>query len=285
MMHWSFIILSFLLVIATCLISCAEDGPEVADLIAMWEKRTEHGSVGFANSRRTKVVAKDEPDADRQTNSEDTNPLPVDLCKDSSIDAITRTEDGSVYVFKGEYYWQLNDTELVSKYPAKIADGWPGLPNNLDTAFLWPGGRTYFVKGDEYWRFENRVQAPGYPKKLWRGFPMTPTGMNAVIYSETLQPRTKRTTYFFKGAQYWEFDMSMEQVHHWRSKYIQKDWSGISESGIDAAFTDKDGRTFVFKGNQYYRLAANSMEVDQWVRIPYPRSTAVWWFGCELGDK
>ena len=37
-----------------------------------------------------------------------------------------------------------------------IAQDWPGLPNDIDTAVTWPdNGMTYFFKGSQYWKFSN----------------------------------------------------------------------------------------------------------------------------------
>lgn len=33
--------------------------------------------------------------------------------------------------------------------PKNISEGFDGIPNNIDTAFVWSGnGKTYFVKGE-----------------------------------------------------------------------------------------------------------------------------------------
>lgn len=35
-----------------------------------------------------------------------------DLCSDPDVDTVFATEDGSFYVFKGEYYWKLTEDSV-----------------------------------------------------------------------------------------------------------------------------------------------------------------------------
>ena len=72
----------------------------------------------------------------------------VDPCL--NIDTIFSTADGSYYVFKSADYWKMSEDsiQLKSGYPRKISDDWPGLPDNIDAAFMWPDNyKTYFFKG------------------------------------------------------------------------------------------------------------------------------------------
>ena len=58
---------------------------------------------------------------------------------------------------------------------SKIAEDWPGLPNDIDAAVTLPKtGHTYFFKGKLYWKFENQNALTGYPKLIttnWDGIP------------------------------------------------------------------------------------------------------------------
>lgn len=69
-----------------------------------------------------------------------------DLCQDGKIDAVTRTADGSTYVFKGDYYFKVESNGLADGYPRKISTDWDGLPGNLDAALTWSDGKTFFFK-------------------------------------------------------------------------------------------------------------------------------------------
>ena len=40
-------------------------------------------------------------------------------------------------------------------YPKALSKGFPDIPGNLDTAFVWGGnGKIYFFKGDDYYKFD-----------------------------------------------------------------------------------------------------------------------------------
>ena len=59
----------------------------------------------------------------------------------------------------------------ISGYPKKIFEGFPGIPNRIDSAFVWGGnGKIYFTKGDKFWKFDPdttpHVSKRNYPKPL-----------------------------------------------------------------------------------------------------------------------
>lgn len=200
---------------------------------------------------------------------------PVDLCQDSSIDAITRVEDGNTYVFKGLYYWQIKNEGLASGFPAKISKDWDGLPGNLDAALTWSDGKTFFFKGDKYWRFFNKKREPGYPKLISAGFAGIPNNIDtAFVWSGNGK------TYFFKKDKYWRFDSKQEPPVSSQYPKSIKNWSGLPTSGIDGAFKWDNGMTYFFKDDVYYRFDDREFEVDSSARPAFPRSTAEWWFGC-----
>lgn len=200
---------------------------------------------------------------------------PADLCQDSAIDAITRTEDGNTYVFRGQHYWLIKNEGLASGYPAKISRDWDGLPGNLDAALTWSDGKTFFFKGDKYWRFFNKRREPGYPKLISAGFAGIPNNVDAAfVWSGNGK------TYFFKRDKYWRFDSKQEPPVSSQYPKSIKNWVGLPSGGIDAAFKWENGMTYFFKEDLYYRFDDREFEVDTSSRPSFPRSTAEWWFGC-----
>ncbi|KAG9510208.1 Matrix metalloproteinase-14 [Fragariocoptes setiger] len=202
-----------------------------------------------------------------------------DLCSDGRIDAITRTQDKSTFVFKGAHYWLIERDGLASGYPQRIAKDWDGLPSNLDAALTWADGKTFFFKGDKYWRFTNRRREPGYPKLISAGFAGIPNNVDAAfVWSGNGK------TYFFKGSQYWRFDSKQEPPVSSQYPKSIKNWVGLPTRGIDAAFKWENGMTYFFKDEQYYRFNDLEFEVDTSAKPAFPRATGEWWFGCTASN-
>lgn len=199
------------------------------------------------------------------SSSSDSNPpnnggspnYPADLCVDSNLDAITRTEDGNSYVFKGEFYWLLTSEGLAKGYPRRIGVDWDGLPGSLDAALTWADGKTFFFKGNKYWRFRNRRRDVGYPKLISAGFAGIPDDIDAAfVWSGNGR------TYIFKGAEYWRFDSKADPPVGSEYPRSIKVWNGVP-AHLNAAFKWENNVTYFFKGNQYYRFNDKDFKVSK----------------------
>jgi len=194
-----------------------------------------------------------------------------DLCS-SKLDAIVQTSDGSSYVFSGDSYWKLTRDNIAPGYPRKISQDWPGLPANIDAALTWRAKKvTYFFKGDKYWRFTDQTPSPGYPKDIsnWPGLPAKLDSAFAWGKGEHL--------YFFKDSQYWKYDTRINSIDASYPKSISV-WKGVP-SGVEAALQWKNGKTYLFKGGDYWRLNDETGAVDR-SNPAVPRDSGQWWFGC-----
>uniref|UniRef100_A0A131Z4B3 Matrix metalloproteinase-14 (Membrane-inserted) n=1 Tax=Rhipicephalus appendiculatus TaxID=34631 RepID=A0A131Z4B3_RHIAP len=197
-----------------------------------------------------------------------------DLCQDAAIDASTRTEDGSSYVFKGDYYWKIETDGIADGYPRRISDDWGGLPGHIDAALTWSDGKTFFFKGGNYWRFRNKQMSKGYPQKISVGFQGIPDNLDAALVWSG-----NGKTYFFKGNQYWRYDSRNEVPVSDRYPQPVSNWNGLP-GHLDAAFQWQNGYSYFFKGPNYYRFNDKDFGVDKG-DPPYPRATSVWWFDCK----
>lgn len=197
-----------------------------------------------------------------------------DLCQDAAIDAATRTEDGSSYVFKGDYYWKIETDGIADGYPRRISDDWGGLPGHIDAALTWSDGKTFFFKGNNYWRFRNKQVSKGYPQRISVGFQGIPDNVDAALVWSG-----NGKTYFFKGAQYWRYDSRSEVPVSDRYPQPISNWNGLPDH-LDAAFQWQNGYSYFFKGSHYYRFNDKDFGVDKG-DPPYPRATSVWWFDCK----
>lgn len=137
----------------------------------------------------------------------------------ASLDAVMATSR-YVYFFKGSEYWRLDKINVIFEENAwvkkRISDGFPGIPDNVDAAFVWSGnGRVYFIKGAQYYRYRSRYGIdrefslpfllrygidPEYPKPLsdWKDVRRP---VDDVLQYDGV-------TYFFSGTSYQEFDDS-----------------------------------------------------------------------------
>ncbi|XP_070543592.1 matrix metalloproteinase-14-like [Ptychodera flava] len=218
------------------------------------------------------------PDSREVTQPPNPNPDPNPNPGCSGVfDAITRTQDGSTYAFRGSLFWKM--TSDVSSFgdSQSISAEWPGLPNDIDTALFWQrNSRTYFFKGDQYWRYYNQNLDAGYPKPIsvWRGLPSNIDA--AFVWGGNGR------TYFIKGDQYYRYT-SGSGVDQGYPRPLSV-WGNLPGS-IDAAFQWRNGRTYFFSGNQYYRYNDGTFDVDVPQNAPsYPRNTAMWWMGCSDGN-
>ncbi|XP_052216303.1 matrix metalloproteinase-16-like isoform X2 [Dreissena polymorpha] len=191
----------------------------------------------------------------------------LDICRNASIDAITRTDDGVTYVFKGEYYYRLNHQGIDSGYPRMIEWDWGTVKGPIDAALTWPNGWTFIFKGNQYWKFHNMDMKYG-PKNISEGFDGIPSDIDsAFVWSGNGK------TYFIKGDKYWRYYGNRIDYGYPRDLKI---WRGLPDR-IDAAFQWKKGRTYFFSGDQYYRYNDQIFDVDNG---GYPRDIATWWLGC-----
>ncbi|KAJ1186321.1 hypothetical protein NDU88_003104 [Pleurodeles waltl] len=130
-----------------------------------------------------------------------------DLCSGKPFDAFTDLKNGSIYAFRGKYFYELDEKKARDGYPKLIQDVW-GIPGPIDAAFTRINceGKTYIFKGGEYWRFDNGVLDPGFPRNISRGFDKIPNDIDAAFAVPAKDYGSSERVYFFKGSRYWEYD-------------------------------------------------------------------------------
>ncbi|KAF1609972.1 Vitronectin, partial [Eudyptes chrysolophus] len=204
---------------------------------------------------------------------------PEELCSRKPFDAFTDLKNGSLYAFRGKYFYELDETSVRPGYPKLISDVW-GIEGPIDAAFTRINcqGKTYLFKGSQYWRFDDGALDPGYPRDISEGFEGIPNSIDAAFALPAHSYHGNERVYFFKDKYYWSYDFAHQPTqadceksspsavfnHYafmnrdsWEDvfqilfgsrmtgasspRYISKDWRGVP-SRLDAAMA---GRIYV----------------------------------------
>jgi len=136
-----------------------------------------------------------------------------------------------VYFFKGSQVWKFMAGGPAAGYPKPISEEFPGLPNDLDAAFVWSGNnRYYFFKGGEYYRVSNLASGvdQGYPRPIsaWR---LPVSSIDAAL------KYANGRTYFFSGSQYYRYNDNYGQVDSSYPRPINTWWLGCPDSNLKMA--------------------------------------------------
>ncbi|XP_008064906.1 vitronectin [Carlito syrichta] len=149
------------------------------------------------------------PETTVQVTSE--SPAEEELCSGKSFDAFTDLKNGSLFAFRGQYCYELDEKAVRPGYPKLIRDVW-GIEGPIDAAFTRINcqGKTYLFKGSQYWRFEDGVLDPDYPRNISEGFSGIPDDVDAALALPAHSYSGRERVYFFKGKQYWEYQFQQQ---------------------------------------------------------------------------
>ena len=200
------------------------------------------------------------------------------------------SRDNKMYLFDGKKYvrWSSASHTMDSGYPKQIHGPWPGVPGDLDAA-IYAGyssgsfnNKLYFFKGNQYWRWniETDAMSDGYPKLIKNGWPGIPNNLDAAVYGGRSDTHRNNKLYFFKGSQYWRWDIELDELEPGYPKTIQDLWPGLPNNldmAVYSGFSDSNraNKLYFFKDNKYWRWDNKADRLDE----NYPRSVAKNWPG------
>ncbi|KAJ8280962.1 hypothetical protein GJAV_G00061530, partial [Gymnothorax javanicus] len=135
-------------------------------------------------------------------------------CSGMPFDAFMQLKNGSIFAFRGDYFFELDEKAVLPGYPKLIKDVW-GIPGPIDAAFTRINcqGKTYIFKGNKYWRFEDGMLDDDYPRDISVGFEKIPDDVNAAFAIPASNHLGKEKVYFFKGDQYYQYEFKHQPTH------------------------------------------------------------------------
>ncbi|XP_036391804.1 vitronectin a [Megalops cyprinoides] len=155
----------------------------------------------------------------------------ADTCSGLPFDSFMQVKNGSMYAFRGEYFFELDEKSVLPGYPKLIKDVW-GISGPIDAAFTRINcqGKTYIFKGNKYWRFEDGVLDDDYPRDISVGFEKIPDNVDAAFAIPATNHHGKEKVYFFKGDQYYLYEFHHQPSH--------EECSRMSTSTLFTRYTD-----------------------------------------------
>jgi len=217
-----------------------------------------------------------------------------EFCNDhTTFDAITSTNDGSTYAFKGYEFFMLSPCGVVPSYPMNISSTWTSVPDDVDAALHWPDhegwvecgrdqcletipGTTFIFKGADVYAFQDTAFLWHQP--IATMFPGIPDDLDAAfVWAHD------NGTYFIKGDQYYRYPTFAELEQTPADAGYPRDlsdWWPNSDhvlSRVDAALQyATNNKLFFFVDDLFYRFNDEEFKIED----DYPQSIAQRWYGC-----
>ncbi|XP_055589673.1 matrix metalloproteinase-18-like [Uranotaenia lowii] len=169
-----------------------------------------------------------------------------EFCSLEKIDAAVDEDDGTVFIFSGDFYYNTSEESPKGQL---ISSRWPGLPGNIDAAFRYTDGRAYFFKGTKVWRFRGSRLEAGHPRLISDSFRGLPNSIDATFVDG------KGDIVATKGGQYWTYDAGKKRAS---SVMPISSLQGVTPPSLDAAvyfgnrlWTFKDTKIFEYTPNGF----------------------------------
>ncbi|XP_053553842.1 matrix metalloproteinase-19 [Bombina bombina] len=183
----------------------------------------------------------------------------IQMCGEDPIDTFASIKEGSIYLFKGDYFWELSHGKQPmtpkKKQPQLISSKWKELPGSIDASIRMQNpaadqdGKIFFFKGNNYWKYNNDRMEPGYPKLIKDGFPGVPSNLDAAFTQPAIIAKGGKVIrderiFFIKGKKYILYDPATGNSTSPQS--LQDDWVGV-KLPITAALSLKNEMYLISK--------------------------------------
>ncbi|XP_062867805.1 vitronectin b [Trichomycterus rosablanca] len=201
----------------------------------------------------------------------------AEICSGQAFDAFLQMKNGSIYAFRGEYFFELDEKAVMPGYPKLIKDVW-GIPGPIDAAFTRINceGKSYIFKGNKYWRFDGHVLDPGYPRNISVGFDNIPDDVDAAIALPAVGHRKKEKAYFFTGSMYYQYEFKHQPSHEECNNMLKSSPSVMFTHYTDVYcdFDLNDLFNLIFRGTPGHHTGPGFINID-WQGIKPPVDAAM----------
>ncbi|TRY57287.1 hypothetical protein DNTS_008884 [Danionella cerebrum] len=195
-------------------------------------------------------------------------------CSGRTFDAFMQLKNGSIYAFRGDYFFELDDRSVMPGYPKLIKDIW-GITGPIDAAFTRINcqGKTYIFKGNQYWRFDGDVLDEDYPRDISVGFEKIPDYLDAAFAIPAPGHHGQEKVYFFKGDQYYQYEFK-HQPSHEECASLSKSSPSVAFIHYTDLYSDFDIFDLLFQGVQGHHKGPRFISKD-WIGIKPPVDAAM----------
>uniref|UniRef100_A0A671P7A7 Vitronectin-like n=1 Tax=Sinocyclocheilus anshuiensis TaxID=1608454 RepID=A0A671P7A7_9TELE len=196
-------------------------------------------------------------------------------CSGHTFDAFMQLKNSSIYAFRGDYFFELDDRSVMPGYPKLIKDVW-GISGPIDAAFTRINcqGKTYIFKGNKYWRFDGDVLDEDYPRDISVGFEKIPDDIDAAFAIPAPGHHGREKVYFFKGDQYYQYEFK-HQPSHGECDRITKSSPSVAFTHYTNLYCDLDNVfALLFQGIQGHHKGPRFISKD-WIGIKPPIDAAM----------
>ncbi|MBL8398255.1 MAG: hypothetical protein JNL84_08955 [Candidatus Accumulibacter sp.] len=158
--------------------------------------------------------------------------------------AFWRKTNNKIYMFKGDQYVRLTETDVDPGYPRPIAGNWLGIPSafeeGIDAVFMHEGtNKIYMFKGDQYIRLTDSTMDAGYPRPIKGNFKGLPEHMEEGIQSAFWRGSNDKVYFFARHSRrtltdYVRFSDITQTVDAGYPRYV----GGLDKAGAEALWRD-----------------------------------------------
>ncbi|NEO81651.1 MAG: hypothetical protein F6J99_37740, partial [Moorea sp. SIO4G3] len=178
----------------------------------------------------------------------------------TTFDALLESTDGKTYVFKGDRYWIYDGItyeleEEDGKELKELSVHFAG--KTIDAAFVDNKERNVIIAGGKYYQQAKDSKVWELKERKWGKLHNNFQNLDKIDAAYT---DSSGYTYLFSGEEYVRQSNGSDYIDEGYPKTIAKHWKNepgneqlpkLFQESIDAAFVGHDGKTYLFKNDQF----------------------------------